>query len=90
MLIHKDQTSSVVGEDVGEEGEGRGEGGGGRGEGGGGRGRGRGREAIMPQYTTAYHCRNTIHLYDYVFPTSGLFPRSLQHSALAVGNLHCK
>ena len=37
MLIHKDQTSSVVGEDVGEEGEGRGEGGrggGGRGEGG--------------------------------------------------------
>ena len=51
---------------------------GGRGEGGGGR------EAIMPQYTTAYHCRNAIHLYDYVFPTNGLFPRSLQYLALIV------
>ena len=75
-----------MGEDVGEEGEGRGEGGGGGGEGGRGEGGG-GREAIMPQ---AYHCRNAIHLYDYVFPTSGLFPRFLQHLALTVGNLHCK
>ena len=74
-----------MGEDVGEEGEGRREGGGG-----GGRGEGGGREAIMPQYTTTYHCRNPTHLYDYVFPTSGLFPRSLQHLALTVGNLHCK
>ena len=72
-----------MGENVGEEEEGGG-GRGGRGEGGGGR------EAIMPQYTTAYHCRNAIHLYDYVFPTSGLFPRSLQLLALTVGNLHCK
>ena len=38
----------------------------------------------MPQYSTAYHCRNAIHLYDYVFPTSGLFPRSLQYLALTV------
>ena len=38
----------------------------------------------MPQYTTAYHSRHSICLYDYMFPTSGLFPRSLHHLALAV------
>ena len=35
-------------------------------------------------------CYNQIYLHDYVFPISSLFPMSLQHLALAVGNLHCK